>query len=138
MNKIIPIELYSRDLMVHFGEKSELPEFLDRYVEKEEIDVFLADIEDGRTDGRTMLLSNGALLIWMPRKPETPKEHGTLSHEIFHATEFLMKEIGASLSPESSECYAYLTGYLTQKVHELLTTAPASQPPLSPDGSEHT
>lgn len=119
MNKIIPIDIYDRDLMVHFGGKEELPEELERYgLEKEELDDILDGISE-LTKGQTVLLSNNTLLIWMPHIP-TIEDYGTLSHEIFHCVDFLMNDIGVSLTRESGEAYAYLIGYITKKVHELI------------------
>lgn len=119
MTKIIPIDIYNRSLMVHFGKKEELLEKLEIYgLEKEELDTILDGIND-LTMGRTVLLSNNALLMWMPHVPMI-EDYGTLAHEVFHCVDFLMTDIGVPLTKESNEAYAYLIGYITKKVHELI------------------
>lgn len=118
MNKIISIDLYDRDLMVHFGGKKELENVLKRYHDKETIDYILKEV-DFNVNGYTLYNSNkGVYLVWMPSSPSTPKEFGILTHELFHASVAMMEAIGVEPSESSEESYAYLIGYLTKKVIE--------------------
>jgi hypothetical protein len=60
-------------------------------------------------------ITGGQTIIRIPKKPETPQEIGTLSHEIFHGVDFIFRRIGISLSDNSNEAYAYLIGYVTEQ-----------------------
>lgn len=71
--------------------------------------------------GRTVMFSGGQTLVRMKRIPSTPYDFGTLQHEIFHVVEFIMHRVGMKLCHKSDEAYAYLIGYVTQKVYEKLT-----------------
>lgn len=63
--------------------------------------------------GRTIMFSSGQTIIWIREcNPEI------ISHEVFHAIDFLMRRIGCSLSTDSAEAYAYLTEYLIRKIYE--------------------
>lgn len=116
MNKIISIDLYDRDLMVHLGGKKELKHVLKRYHDKETINYILKEV-DFNSNGYTLYNSGkGVYLVWMPSIPSTSKDIGVLAHELFHAAIGIMTAIGVEPSESSEESYAYLIGYLTKKV----------------------
>ena len=52
-----------------------------------------------------------------------PKHHGTLAHEVFHITEFVLRKVGCSLSEHSNEAYSYFNGYLSEKIYENILKA---------------
>lgn len=44
--------------------------------------------------------------------------HSVIAHEVFHITTFIMERIGMELIVmKSDEAYAYLIGYLTDKIY---------------------
>ena len=55
-------------------------------------------------------------IIWLPKNPETPKEYGTLSHEVLHAVIALSRIVGLTLSEDSEEAFTYLQGYITEQI----------------------
>lgn len=57
-------------------------------------------------------------VLWIPKIPTTPREYGTLSHEIFHMTEKIMTWAGVLLHEASEEAYTHLIGHLTTKILE--------------------
>jgi len=47
--------------------------------------------------------------------------HDHIAHEIFHAVTFIMERVGMEfIVMKSDEAYAYLIGYITKKVYEIL------------------
>lgn len=46
--------------------------------------------------------------------------HGTISHEVFHAASELLDDCGLELNSGSNESYAYLIGWMTNKVYNLI------------------
>lgn len=58
---------------------------------------------------------NVLLAIWV----EDPLNNlGTLSHEIFHLTSYILRDKRILLDENSEEAYAYLNGYLFNQVHK--------------------
>lgn len=115
-NKIIHIDVFSRDLMVHFGDKESLKKALKPFLTKKVIKYVLDEI-DFSGCGYTLYNSKkGVFLVWMPGKPSTPDEFKFLVHELLHATVATMEAIGVEPSESSEESYAYLIGYLTGEV----------------------
>ena len=47
------------------------------------------------------------------------KEHGDIAHEVFHACNCILKSRGFELT-DMGESYAYLIGFVTNKVYEIL------------------
>lgn len=118
--KIIPIDLYCRDILFVFGDEPFFRKAVRKYHTPEQTDKIIetADIDEHSTGKTIYNQVHNAFIVWMPRLPQTTAELGTLSHEIFHATQALMINIGANLSEDSEEAYAYLIGYITKSVFE--------------------
>jgi hypothetical protein len=55
-------------------------------------------------------------VLWLPRRPRTSREHGTLAHECFHITYAILSWAGVVLSSESEETFTYLQGHLVTQV----------------------
>ena len=117
-NFVIPLNIYPFDVMVSFGQTDEeLLKNLSKCLTIEQIknkELW----SDNEKDGRTVIFSSGQTLIRMPKIPKSAKEYGTLQHEIFHATEFVLSRIGMTLCDKSDEAYAYLIGYLTSEIYK--------------------
>lgn len=123
MNAIIPIPIYNTDLMVHFGDYDSLKKCLISAFGLEDTLSILngMNINDNML-GRTVLLSTGNIILWMPNIPKTNKERGTLAHEVFHAACEIMNKVDVPPCSDNEEVYAYLIGYITSKVEDLLTS----------------
>lgn len=73
------------------------------------------------TVGRCCFFSNNVGMIRLRHFPEYPRDYGTLTHEIFHYVTGLMWKIGMELViDKSDEAYAYLIGYITEKVFDMI------------------
>lgn len=66
-------------------------------------------------EARTIRTSRGTTVIRFGQVPTNP---GTIAHEAFHATYSILDYVGAKLSDDSEECFAYLLDFITQKIHE--------------------
>jgi hypothetical protein len=65
------------------------------------------------------LKPNGcAPCIWIPRKPKTPDEMGTLVHECTHAALYVADWVGEKVGPNQSELLAHTAGWLFQNIME--------------------
>lgn len=127
MNKIIPIHIYDTDIMLHLGSQDTLKEYLSLNFGMEDVVSILDGMNITNNDlGKTVLLSNGSVILWMPSTPTTFKEKGTLAHEVYHATCEIMNKIGVPPSTDNEEAYAYLIGYITTKVEQAITCLPCA------------
>lgn len=128
MEKVIPIDIYNTDLLFVVGSKQDLKDALKKHLDMDDAedayDVMVGNIED-YTLGRSAYLNSGQLALWLP----DASDKATLAHEIFHVACYLMEKVGIGLCHESDEAYAYLIGYITKKVDELLI--PSSDDVLS-------
>ena len=101
------------------GTKEELKSSLEKHLNKEDAEdaynVMVSDIDD-ITLGRSAYLNSGQTALWV----SNPGDKGTLAHEIFHIACYITEKVGISLCHESDEAYAYLIGYITNKVNEVL------------------
>jgi hypothetical protein len=122
MNFIIDLCIYPYDIMFSVGESDNQ---FKRSTEAVLPDEFLPDLsEDGISHldcncrGRTFHhLIGGQTIIRLPKRPVTAIEIGTLSHEIFHAVDFIFRRINMPLTDSSCEAYAYCIGYLTENFY---------------------
>jgi hypothetical protein len=124
-NFIIECEVYSFDLYISIGEddkqflnniaKKLPPECLEELKEDPEIVIF------GKTTlARAMMFDNGQLAIRFKRYPQSCRDYGNISHELFHVVDFLFHHLKMPLTPDTREAYAYLIGYITTKFYENL------------------
>jgi hypothetical protein len=59
-------------------------------------------------------------VIWIPRTPRTPREYGTLAHEIVHAVRDLGEWIGLNFNNETDEVFCHATGHAMTTILEEL------------------
>lgn len=117
MNKIISIDLYNRDVMVHFGGKKELRKELKRFFHKPDANE-IVDAFPENALGHTAELSGGQIVLYMPHLPMSATDWSVLQHEIFHVAFFVMDKIGITLAANCDEAYSYLIQFLTKKILE--------------------
>lgn len=80
------------------------------------LEVRLLDVE---SDGRTVPLECHRMVIRLKDEPNTPKGIGCLSHEVFHAVDFLFDKIGIKIMDDcANEAHAYLIGFLVTQALE--------------------
>ena len=117
---IIPLVIYPFDIMVMMGySDEEVREELSRYSSISESDINLAMLEKETVRGRTALFETNQTFIRIPEIPVTPLDYGFLQHEIFHAVTYILYRVGMKLKiGYSDEAYAYLVGYVTEKIYE--------------------
>lgn len=118
--KIIPIEVYSRDILFHFGDVPSFRKAVRRYLTKEQTEALFERLEfDDNCAGKTIYdRKENAFIVWLPSLPQNPYDMQFLAHEIFHAAYLLLTGVGITLSEDSDEACAYLIGYITKRVLE--------------------
>lgn len=122
INSIIDLHVYPFSIMLSVGQTHEQ---LCQSIQK------LYDLSDAENEllklpptapGRCVMLDGHLTVIILKNLPNNSSNFGTVSHEVFHATAFIMHTIGVELQVlKSDEAYAYLIGYITKKVYEIIT-----------------
>lgn len=120
---VISYVIYPFDVAVFIGhENDEVIKILNEMVELDEEETeAIKNVGDGRT---AMLERGQTILILKKLRKNNAEDMRHLSHEVFHAVEFLMSKIGITLSRDSDEAYAYLIGYLTEEILKLCYNEP--------------
>ena len=131
MNGIIDVGLYRTQVMIHFGELTELEQILKSYLGKDETDEVLTKF-NGNESGKTLELSGGQIIIYLPTKPKDADSFALLTHELFHATHFILEKVGITFSCDSDEAFAYLLDYLVERT---ISTFSLSLQPMCEDCS---
>lgn len=119
LNFIIPLIVYPFDVMVSISESDES---LFAKLKKKGVDITDTNLHvySDTQRGRTIMFKGNQTLIRMYELRNTPEWYGHLSHEIFHAVEFIMERIGMKLTVDSDEAYAYLIDYITKEIYKQL------------------
>lgn len=119
IEKVISIGIYNIDILFVVGSKEELEQALKKHLDREDAEdayaVMVRDIRDN-TLGRSAILNSGQTALWI----QDINDKGTIAHEIFHIACYIMERAGISLCHESDEAYAYLIGYITNKINDIL------------------
>lgn len=120
MEKIIQLDIYDRGILFVIEPTWEkAAKHLKKYFNDCNIEKIkcLAEIlyTDSSCCGRT-IMHNGYVMVLMKEKPGNAFLMGKLVHELFHSVSYTMEDIGIEHSSETEEAYAYMIGYLTEKV----------------------
>ncbi len=120
MNFIVDLKIYPYDIMFSFGETNkQLYKTLDKYkIPYDEQGKSVIDESDGKY--RTIMFPTGQTLVRIAKKPKQPNEYAVVVHEIYHAVNNVMRNIGMTYSADSEEAYAYCIQYVTQEVLTIL------------------
>ncbi len=119
LNFIVPLVIYPFDIMISISESDEV---LFAKLKKHGVDISDTNLHvySDTQRGRCIMFKGNQTLIRMYELRDTPDWYGHLSHEIFHAVEFLMERIGMKLTSDSDEAYAYCIDYLTKEIYKRL------------------
>jgi hypothetical protein len=122
---------FTLDLMVypfdvHFS-FNETDEELNRWLDKHELggkkDKKICEYETDTSPARCVMFKGNQALIRMRKLPETAADYATLQHEICHYVMFLLyNKFSMPHNMDTTEAYAYLTGYITGEVYDQINS----------------
>lgn len=107
---IIPLHIYPFDVLVSRQSTKDLTAKLKTLLPEDvhhEIEEAIA-----KDKGRTTMFSSGQSVIHL-----LDFNSGIIAHEVFHVVDFLMTRLEMPLVHENQEAYAYLLGYIVEKIH---------------------
>lgn len=73
-----------------------------------------------KTRGKFFFRDGHPPIIWIPRKPRTAEEYGTLSHECMHLVRELMEWAGVTLAYETDEAFCHAMGHSVRTILKAL------------------
>ena len=118
--KYIPVDIYKRCIYVFIGTLEELRTWIKKeYCDSSEED-FVSMVMSLKEEEVGMAsfnweTNNGTGVILLPEYPESPKEIAALTHELLHATFFILDMCHVDYnSSGSNEAFTYLMEYLTR------------------------
>lgn len=114
---IVDCQIYPFDIMVCFGDKSQMFKDLSKYLSKEQISDFK---KETFKNGCATMFTTGQTVLWLYKKPENGFDLSLLAHEIFHCATLLLGRVGIPLTESSEEAYAYFIQFLTEKIYNEL------------------
>lgn len=113
----VKCDIYKRDVVFYFNtKKEEILKDITTLTEitEEETKLILKPI----SEGRTILLDSGVIVIIIREIPRLSRWKGVLAHEIFHAACFMLHRAGLSFADNSDEAYAYLIDFITRRFYD--------------------
>lgn len=118
-NFVIGLELYPSSVMVSVGESDlQLERSIQRYTGRKKIkDLELVMYGQQLCEGKAIMFSSGLAVLRLRKMEWSVRDCAILQHELFHITHFIMRRISVGLNGKTHEAYAYLNGYLTEKIY---------------------
>ena len=81
-------------------------------ISEDTLKIITADMFDN--PGYTAIIPDGSVIILL--RTDKCTDVSIVSHEAFHATEFIMERVGIEHCRETSEAFAYLLGYIVEEI----------------------
>jgi hypothetical protein len=110
---VIDLGIYPCKVIVCIEDKQAI-KVLEDVVSESELEIFLSD----ENPGLTFMFSCGDVAIFIKEKPATAYQFSKLAHEIYHCATYVLNYVGVKHSKKSDEAFAYLVGFLTEKIYE--------------------
>lgn len=118
--KVIPIDLYKRDITVFIGSHDEFKEWVTSYKVPsnwEQLIESIVESEDDAVASYWYNRLNGNGIIELPWHPEKKGEIGVAAHECLHCVMHTLSYVNIPCIPhEANESYTYLLEYLLVQV----------------------
>jgi hypothetical protein len=114
---IIKLVVYPFDVMVSIDEDDQtLLKRLLKHGNTEDDCCDLLNLDD-TVRGRCVMLSSNQTVIRLKKQSIACDTMSMISHEVFHATTFILERIGMKMEVlVSDEAYAYIIGFLTREI----------------------
>ena len=74
------------------------------------------------TRGQTFYRVGYVPIVWIPRRPQTPREYATLAHECIHAINHMFHWAAVPLGGDTEEVFAHSVSHLMTSILEALPT----------------
>jgi hypothetical protein len=110
---IIEVDIYMQSILLVTGADAEVISYLNKKI-KIPKDLLKNDINE-QFGGSTLFLNNGLVICWV--REECPKPHNIeLLHELDHACDNILRNVGIDHVEGTDEVYSYLKSFVQKKV----------------------
>ena len=60
-------------------------------------------------------------IVWIPRRPRTPREYGTLADQVMHVVRMMLVDwVGMPLTDDTDKAFCHALGYAVRAILEAL------------------
>lgn len=125
--EVIQVPIYKTAILVYYGDRKGLYKVVKKHADRATAKEVTAQYMPN-TDGQTIITKGRTLTICMKDVPRDANSVAALIHELSHATNYILREVGIQHSEETEEVYTYLLEYLTKETLERLLTKPCQFP----------
>ena len=114
--KYIPCDIYRRGISVFIGTYDELLQWSKSEFTEPKYEDFLKTMAETAPGGSADCHYDcGSCVVRVSKIPETPDEWNDLTHELLHATFYVLGYCGVNYIPgDTNEAYTYLHGWLVE------------------------
>jgi len=113
---LLPIEIYRHEIYFAIGDINECKKIICKDLLVDEAS--FTDFIDEKNGGATVCFNEGVIVLWV-KKPNKQFKYD-LNHEINHACNFILRNVGIEHNIDTEEAYAYLKTFVQEKVDEIL------------------
>lgn len=119
----VVVTVYGIGIVFAFGSSKKQ---IDAYIKRYKLQLnYPAEMLDKTRDIPGSCYQQGTTaLVYLKTWPGPASDYNTLQHEIFHACDLTLRQIGFDLNNASQEAWAYMIGHVTQKVYNYLWKKP--------------
>lgn len=108
----ISMGLFDFDVVCVIGDYENITKYIQWKFENKDFEM----IDDYEVRGKCFFCKGYVPVIWIPRKPRTPREYATLSHECIHAIFHLFNWAGMGINIETEELMTHSVGHLVNGI----------------------
>ncbi len=128
MNEIvIQIPIYKTAVLIYWGDRKGLYKAVKRNSDKATAREVIEEVTP-LTEGVTVTTSGRTVTIYLASPPRDPRSVAVLIHELSHATNFILREVGIPHTEDTEEAYTYLLEYIAREVMRQLSITPCPSP----------
>lgn len=109
----LEVPIYEEHVIVNFHKNTDV---LKKFFKKDIIEYI--DEQGFTSKGLTIAFHKGGFYVFIDKDLKHNDLINTIAHESFHLVEFIFRHKGIKLSRKSSESWAYLIGWFTERIYE--------------------
>lgn len=107
--------MFDYGINVVIGDYSGLEEYTRFKLDDDEFELAIFD-KDYLPRGKCLYRGGYRPIIWIPRKPQTPREHATLAHESLHAMYHVARWAGFPLDDSTEEVMTHGMAHIINQI----------------------
>jgi hypothetical protein len=117
-NFAVNVQVFGIGIIFSFGQSNKKIESILRLNKIKNMPALLP--ESDTSPGMTYCNGSTFALVVMREWPDRASKYKTLTHEIFHACDLTLRNIGFKLSDDSHEAWAYMIGDVSWQIFNIL------------------